>query len=61
MSSYFFTRRLAAELKSSLMIEVHDADDVAADDFVGSCAIPLTDAMFDGSVRQGSCRPARRG
>lgn len=49
-----------SELKSSLRIDVFD-DDVAVDDTIGGCAIPLTDASFDGTLRTGTCAASATG
>lgn len=49
----------AGELKSSVRIDLFD-DDVAVDDTIGGCALVLTDAVFDGTLRNGSC-PASAG
>jgi hypothetical protein len=44
----------AATLKASLNIELRDSD-VAADDHMGGCAVPLNDAAFDGALHSVAC------
>ena len=50
----------AGELKSSVRIDMFD-EDVAVDDTIGGCSLVLTDAMFDGTLRNGSCAASAGG
>lgn len=50
----------AGELKSSVRIDLFD-DDVALDDTIGGCSLVLTDAQFDGTLRNGSCAASAGG
>lgn len=50
----------AAELLNNFSFEVWDEDTLDADDLVGGCAVPLTAAIFDGSLQDYTCPPSTR-
>jgi hypothetical protein len=50
----------AAQLKNSLVIEMWDHDSFSANDKIGICTLPLTDADFDGTVRTKVCEPVMK-
>jgi hypothetical protein len=47
----------ASELLNNLSFEVWDEDTLDADDLIGGCKLPLTAAMFDGSLQDYTCAP----
>jgi C2 domain len=51
----------ASELISNTSIEIWDYDELNNDDFIGGCPIPLTPAMFDGSLLEVDCAPTATG
>lgn len=48
------------ELKAPLALELWD-DDVTVDDFIGGCAVTLTDSVFDGALHTGTCAASATG
>lgn len=47
----------AATLKTGIAVHLYDSD-VAFNDSIGTCNIPVTDATFDGVLRTATCPPA---
>ena len=54
------TNLTSAALKASLRVDVSDAD-VAFDDVVGGCAIPLNGTEFDGALHTVNCAASATG
>ena len=45
----------ASELLANTSIEIWDYDDPRPDDYIGGCTLPLTPAVFDGSLQDYTC------
>ena len=45
----------ASELLANTSIEIWDYDTLDPNDFIGGCALPLTPAVFDGSLQDYTC------
>lgn len=45
----------ASELLANTSIEIWDSDTLDFDDYIGGCALPLTPAVFDGSLQNYVC------
>lgn len=51
----------ASELLNNTSIEIWDYDDLNNDDFIGGCQLPLTAAIFDGSLQNHTCPASASG
>ena len=51
----------ASELLSNTSIEIWDYDELSFDDFMGGCKLPLTAAIFDGSLQNFTCAATASG
>lgn len=56
------TKVKASTLLANLSFEIWDEDTLDPDDYIGGCTIPVTPAIFDGSLQSFTCGPgASRG